>query len=599
MSTIFSNVESGSYGHLSNSTPQPFEVHENNSPDFLGGMMDLPAAGGTARDIQPTSNELPINNLASGAGLPDMVPVPTGYPPSLPPPYIVEHLIDVFFSSVPLGNKILHRSAFLDRLTAPPNTLKYPATALLHAICAVASYVSPLVEVPKLPDLSTLIVYEAFVPQSVLEEEHSFVSGGSIAFSLEQAMLARATIETDVRTRRHRKFGTTTGLLILCWYYYDNGQWADLWIQASILMRINVALGLNCSGHYTSDANPLAIERNDDAEDPAGQERLRNLFWASYVLDRQQHLATGCAPAINDEDISQELPARMVDYDAGIDVPGPRQHLSDPDLFMNHPPHLTDSWVLYVKSLVLLGRVCTFNRRLELHRRADVNNGVRPPGQMFFPRNLLYDEGGVARLDYGTFRNAESSAAILASAQFKTLDNMVIAFQGSVPSQFRDPFASNARWKRRSSGERDDDVDVNAYMVELGINAATIVLHGPHVDMGAEVCVSRDRALHAARSILDGVRAMASTSFNVLLLPRAVLSMWECAIGVLALFYYHALNNSEDEDAAMYRSEIEVFASIIGIMGEKIPLAFKTRKGLMTALDNIVTCAQEVCRSNV
>ena len=78
--------------------------------------------------------------------------------------------------------------------------------------------------------------------------------------------------------------------------------------------------------------------------------------------------------------------------------------------------------------------------------------------------------------------------------------------------------------------------------------------------MGAEVCVSRDRALHAARSIMDSVRAMASTSFNVLLLPRAVLSMWECAIGVLALFYYHALIDGVDEDAAMYRSEIEVFA---------------------------------------
>lgn len=87
-----------------------------------------------------------------------------------------------------------------------------------------------------------------------------------------------------------------------------------------------------------------------------------------------------------------------------------------------------------------------------------------------------------------------------------------------------------------------------------------MVLHGPHVDMGAEVCMSRDRVLHAARSILDSVRAMASTSFDVLLLPRAVLSMWECAIGVLALFYCHALIGGENEDAVMYRSEIEVFA---------------------------------------
>lgn len=74
---------------------------------------------------------------------------------------------------------------------------------------------------------------------------------------------------------------------------------------------------------------------------------------------------------------------------------------------------------------VLLGRVGTFNRRLELHRRAEVNNGVRPPGQMFYPKNFLYD-GGMTRFDYGEFRNAESSAAIMASPQFQTLDNTII-----------------------------------------------------------------------------------------------------------------------------------------------------------------------------
>lgn len=50
-------------------------------------------------------------------------------------------------------------------------------------------------------------------------------------------------------------------------------------------MGINVALRLNCSGLYSSYANPLV--RDDYPEDSAGQERLRNLFWASYMLDRQ------------------------------------------------------------------------------------------------------------------------------------------------------------------------------------------------------------------------------------------------------------------------------------------------------------------------
>lgn len=107
----------------------------------------------------------------------------------------------------------------------------------------------------------------------------------------------------------HRSYYILTGILHT--HIYDprwlnlNVRWADvsiahqlnglttdhralrlqLWIQASILMGINVALRLNCSGLYSSYTNPLV--RDDYPEDSAGQERLRNLFWASYMLDRQ------------------------------------------------------------------------------------------------------------------------------------------------------------------------------------------------------------------------------------------------------------------------------------------------------------------------
>lgn len=110
-------------------------------------------------------------------------------------------------------------------------------------------------------------------------------------------------------------------------------------MQASVLIRMNVALGLNCSGNYNTFANPLSLATPSigNPNDPACMERLRNLFWASYLLDRQsvvymynarqyltlifpprQHLATGWAPAITDDDVSQELPARCEDFDAGV-----------------------------------------------------------------------------------------------------------------------------------------------------------------------------------------------------------------------------------------------------------------------------------------
>lgn len=72
----------------------------------------------------------------------------------------------------------------------------------------------------------------------------------------------------------------------------------------------------------------------------------------------------------------------------------------------------------------LLGRIGTFNRRLELHRRADVNNGRRAPSGIFIPTNQLCDSS-IARLGYESFYNAGCSEEIVNSPAFKTLDNMI------------------------------------------------------------------------------------------------------------------------------------------------------------------------------
>lgn len=98
-----------------------------------------------------------------------------------------------------------------------PGTRKYPSTTVLHAVCAVASFFSPLIEKVR-PDLSIRQPYEVFVPVEVLEEEHSLATGSRIAFGLEQAVLTRAMIELDIRTGRQITTATTA-LMALCWYY--------------------------------------------------------------------------------------------------------------------------------------------------------------------------------------------------------------------------------------------------------------------------------------------------------------------------------------------------------------------------------------------
>lgn len=72
----------------------------------------------------------------------------------------------------------------------------------------------------------------------------------------------------------------------------------------------------------------------------------------------------------------------------------------------------------------LLGRIDTYNRRLELQRRADVNNGRRPQSGIFIPRVHLCNSS-MAGLAYESFYNAGSSQEIVNSPAFKTLDNMI------------------------------------------------------------------------------------------------------------------------------------------------------------------------------
>lgn len=89
--------------------------------------------------------------------------------------------------------------------------------------------------------------------------------------------------------------------------------------------------------------------------------------------------------------------------------------------------------------------------------------------------------------------------------------------------------------------------------------SAVIVLHGPHIDMDAAECVSRDRCIQAARNVLDSIYALSATTYDPALLPKMAIPLWVCATNILILFHCHALIRDDTDTAAMYASEVEVF----------------------------------------
>jgi len=59
-------------------------------------------------------------------------------------------------------------------------------------------------------------------------------------------------------------------------------------------------------------------------------------------------------------------------------VPVNPQSISDEDLFVNHPPEYTDSFLLLIKAIMLFGRVTDYNVRSNLRASAAVTRSQNP-----------------------------------------------------------------------------------------------------------------------------------------------------------------------------------------------------------------------------
>lgn len=112
---------------------------------------------------------------------------PVGWPENIPPPDLLRHLAETFFHCLPHGRRLIHRETFLASLAEPPESPRFPAlsmysplrsirlcsrlklapsihaVALLHSICAIASFYTTVIEAfPPPPDVSELPSEELF-----------------------------------------------------------------------------------------------------------------------------------------------------------------------------------------------------------------------------------------------------------------------------------------------------------------------------------------------------------------------------------------------------------------------------------------------------
>ncbi|KAJ7181763.1 hypothetical protein C8R43DRAFT_970368 [Mycena crocata] len=534
----------------SNSTPP---IHQSPS-EFLGGTVNVLSSQSPPFDhfISPAVNLItPGGSPNSSSGR----EILGNYPPGLPNPDVLQHLVSVFFVFHPHANRVLHFPSFMATLSLSPSHPKYPSPPLLHAICALGSLYTAAVSSPPLPNFSEVD------PDEIFSERHRIREGRPDSFAEEQAKLAQKTADHFV-SLGDRLFETLQARVILTWFYWSHSKWLEIFISSSNCLRVAVPLGFNVCPPFHSISHSL---RPSSIIQPANtvveDETRRNVFWLTYATERLHGCGNGWALSLDDQDISQLLPVRGDQYEQGMLVTPPdRQWAHTRDLLLLHPEKQTDSFVLYIKGTILLSKVKTFNLRFR--------------AQYFF--------GDVSVMSPHTEQYNRSVDPIdpRGSPAFLEIDNIAASFRSSFPAHLRNPIVGQS-------------VDQHLYAACLMPHIAMILLHDPHADVRRKGCVSALKIITAARAVLDLIYEVCSTSFDVTLLDPFCSYCWFIAGRVLVRFLQAAMDINATDQIATLRAELDFFELAISKIGQRIPLAFRYAKMLRDLVLKCCGASQE------
>ncbi|KAJ3737131.1 hypothetical protein DFJ43DRAFT_1135853 [Lentinula guzmanii] len=438
----------------------------------------------------------------------------SGWNPDLPDPPTLNHYIDVFFRCDPCGSRVLHRPSFLASMRLSPRDPGFPHASILHAICASASRWSP----------QQIIILPDGTRRDVLGEFHS--------------TRTRHYIDKCMSTGEHI-FSVMQACIILSWYFYQEGRWVEVWIFAAFQIRVSVPLRLNYPGTFS----------NQDADSPGAYlappkgfqdlESRRRTWWMSILFDRIASVG-GWLHSIDERDLGTEFPLRNEDFEAETLMPSNPQDMATPDVFIRHPAQYTDSFILFIKAVMLFGKVTDFN----------VRGNLRAPTAPSKHQNPFFLPG------------------------FDNLDKLVANdFLENLPHIFKN---NNGVTVTDSSAVGQLDTDL--YMVHIIPHAATITLHNPYINFNDPNNVSSARCIHATRSILAAYHSLTATSLDITRLHPLVTICWYLAAAVqVQLCKYFIEIKDSDREASVW-GEINVLRQVLFseyamlAYGEKSPI---------------------------
>lgn len=212
--------------------------------------------------------------------------------------------IEIFFRCDPCGSRMLHRPTLLSNLNYPPTHPDFPHPALLHAICATSSRFTLRGR------LDASMTSLSMSPQGAAPLRDKFAEF--------HANKTRAYVNQTMSNGQNI-FDVFQACMILSWWFYSEGRWVEVWVQAGFQTRAVIPLGLNYLGLVKRGADGAPV-KNPYLAPPKSlheTETRRRAWWMSIMFDRIVSVG-GWLHSVDERDIGTELPLTSANYEAGV-----------------------------------------------------------------------------------------------------------------------------------------------------------------------------------------------------------------------------------------------------------------------------------------
>lgn len=444
--------------------------------------------------------------------------VPANWPPGLPSPFLLDHLVEIFFSHAPQLPRMIHRPTLLTRLRLAPTNRNFPHPSLLHAICAYAAPYTAWVNSLAPDALET----------SVEQHKKLFGNMESIEdFGLSQAELSQKSIRLSTQAciagPGPMILEICQASIVLADLYFQKGMPLQGWIIAGTPPRLLKALEFLNKNRRETYKEPMT----EDAKDSVEREERLATVWMAFIMDAGYTLNSYWNGGFDLDEVWCPLPVDIETFRGKeTNYPGNSQTAHSPDVLTHHP--FPDSFVLAAKASMLVSRCAKWVRHW-LQRDivpGDEIEGLRHPS-------------------------------------FTALVNDIHAFQASVPGAMRSLF-------KAFEATPNSALDANIILVHVLPNIALCVVHEPFVDWHS---AQHSHALTKVQRGFEGVLGilhLIPSNLDLTLVSTSVMILCLYTCGrLVANFVQRSLELQQYAIAVRHRADLQVVQNMLNRYGQK------------------------------